>query len=376
MGSIYSKTASDGKPRYHIRFKTTDGKWRSEAGGRYKKNAQSLLDRREREIANGEYGRGDISFSDFADVWLEAVKLDVKASTYDTYEVLNRVHIRPYFDKMMLSDITPAKIQQFRALKSKPNKKGKKLAPGSVNKILRVLHSMFEWGVVNGYLDVNPMKGIKKVREDNDEMDFLRPEEARKFLDACSPRFFPIAATALFTGMRQGELGGLRWGDVDLSKGLIYVRRQYHPRYGFTATKSERSNRAIVMTPELVAILTVHKSKSGGDSLVFTNEVGKANDPYNLTRREYYPALERAGLRRVVFHALRHSYASLMISLGANLKFLQHQLGHSSLTVTLDRYAHLISDVAENGVCERFDSLVYPDKDRDRWPREGLHIVK
>ena len=115
------------------------------------------------------------------------------------------------------------------------------------------------------------------------------------------------------------------------------------------------------MTQELVSILEDHLQSIDGDvdSLVFSNNAGHPHSHQNLVTRVFHPTLERAGLRKIRFHDLRHTYAALMISLDANPKVLQRQMGHSSIRVTMDTYGHLISDVCDNRAWAGLDGLIF-----------------
>ena len=115
------------------------------------------------------------------------------------------------------------------------------------------------------------------------------------------------------------------------------------------------------MSPRLIKVLTEYKREAGGsqvDLLFPGDDPEKPMSRQNLVRRHFYGALEVAGLKRVTFHALRHSYAALMIASNANIKYLQHQMGYSSIRVTLDLYGHLLPEVGE-GVAQRMDDLVW-----------------
>jgi integrase len=145
--------------------------------------------------------------------------------------------------------------------------------------------------------------------------------------------------------MRLGELLALRWGDVDWNSGRVWVRRNVTRSGHFQEPKSRGSVRAIAMPPTLARALREHRLASpfsGEDELVFPNETGRPLDGGNLVRREFKPALGRAGLPQIRFHDLRHTYASLLIAQGEHPKLISDQLGHASVQITLDRYGHLM----------------------------------
>ncbi|GJM43229.1 MAG: hypothetical protein DHS20C21_00710 [Gemmatimonadota bacterium] len=165
--------------------------------------------------------------------------------------------------------------------------------------------------------------------------------------------------TTVLTGMRRGELLGLQWGDVDWANERLFVRRAL---YGgeVSELKSRRSYRAVFMSPTLVATLRAHRVASPPSELdlVFCNSHGRALDPDDMIKRGFMPALRRAGLRRLRFHDLRHTFASLLIHQGENVKLIQEQLGHASITVTIDRYGHLLPGAGESAAA-KLDTTVF-----------------
>jgi integrase len=368
MGSVVKRFSKDGDPLYYARYKLPGGKWKWEAGGSKKKNAESILSRREREIAEGTYGQQeDITFADFADKWLKDYAAHkVKEKTLHDYTAIIENHLKPHFGGDLLGEISPGKVQGFVTAKMEqgqdPKKKEKKLSPTTVIKMVVVLKLMFKHAQIWGYIRENPARFVERPRINKKEMDYLTPDEVRRFLEAASPAYYPLFATAVFTGARQGELLALRWGDIDFRRGVIYIRRTYHPKYGLGEPKTEKAKRAISMSPELSKILAAHRpDEYDPEDLVFPNEVGNPIDAQNLVKRDFATALKKAKLRTIRFHDLRHTYASLMISLGENLKFIQHQMGHASITTTMDEYGHLLPEASER-VGSRLDALVFSKK--------------
>ncbi|MBU4179288.1 MAG: site-specific integrase, partial [Actinobacteria bacterium] len=349
-------------------------------GFKRKKDAETLLQRMEADIAAGTYGKPkDISFEEYSARWIENyAALKVKPRTCDAYSQIIRNHFLPFFGKMQLRDITAGQVQEFITSRMQQG-----LSPHSVRKMVAILKSMFKRAEIWEYLKENPARFAESPRGPQKEMDYLTPREVRRFLDEASPDYYPLFATAVFAGARQGEILALRWCDIDFTRSTIFIRRAYHPRYGFGEPKTKNAKRAIVISPQLVSVLSDHKKHRGGgpDEIVFQNGSGKPVNASNMVRREFLPALERAGLRRIRFHDLRHTYAALMISLGENIKFIQKQMGHASLKTTMDTYGHLLPDVAE-GFGARFDSLIcsekvipFPDRGREM-PSEGLLLEK
>ena len=356
MGYVTRKEWKSG-PRYYAVYTDRAGRRRWESAGRYKKSAEKLLQRREIEVQDGVKSE-DITFSEFADKWLrEYVAAHVKPRTYEHYESAIRIHLKPEFGKYRLKDICPEHVDAF-----KNSKLGEGRAPATINKLLVIMGAVMKRAVVWKYIRENPVQYVNRVKPGHREMEYLTPDEVRRLLEAASSDYRPLFATAVLTGARQGELLALRWGDLDLERRVLFIRRTYYPGQGFTEPKSASGKRAIKLTPELAEILRTHKERTsaGVDNLIFDNGSGNPIDGTNLLAREFHPALERAGIRRLRFHDLRHTYAALQTASGENFKFIQQQMGHASITTTMDLYGHLLPEASE-GAGERLDALVFSE---------------
>jgi len=153
------------------------------------------------------------------------------------------------------------------------------------------------------------------------------------------------------TGARQGELLSAKWGDFDLKKCQLYIQRTFN-NGRFFPTKTKGSKRKIDLSPTLLKELKKWKlacPKTKLD-LMFPNDAGGPIDKNNLIKKKFDSALKKAEIERIRFHDLRHNYASLMIEQGENIKYIQTQLGHSSLMVTLNVYAHLMKEANQDTV--------------------------
>lgn len=199
-------------------------------------------------------------------------------------------------------------------------------------------------------------------------MDFLNPSEIHEFLNHVSSEFYPFFLTAILTGMRRGELLALQRGDIDWHNGQIHVRRALY-KGRFVTPKSRKALRAIDMAPTLAHTLEGHllRAPESPLDLVFCARAGKPLDPDNLIKREFLPALERAGLRRIRFHDLRHTYASLLVNNWENIKYISEQMGHASVQITLDRYSHLFPNVRREAVM-RLERSLFPAPRADAVP--------
>lgn len=330
-------------------------KW--ERAGSSKRAAEKLLAKRMNQINGGTYQEfNKILFEEFAEKWLsDYARISVKESTYISYRSIVRLHLNPCFGKQFLHRISTSDIQKFVSEKITKEKQ----SPKSVVNILVPFKEMFKHAVIWGYIKRDPSLYVKRPRVEQEEMDFLTPEEIRLFLENVNPVYHTLFLTAVMTGMRRGELLALQWGDIDWNSSEISVRRSIF-RGEFIKPKTKNSIRRIVMSPVLRQALEQHRflGRASDMDLVFSNENGLSLDPENLIKREFHPALDRAGLRRIRFHDLRHTYASLLISQGENIKFIQSELGHASAKTTLDRYGHLMPNL-ENDAARRLDKTVF-----------------
>ena len=170
-----------------------------------------------------------------------------------------------------------------------------------------------------------------------------RPTEARALIDALPNGDRAVWATALYGGLRRGELAALRWSDVDFERGVICVERSWDPKAGAVEPKSRSGRRKVPMAGPLRASLAAHRllMPMTDSELVFGRPGERAMHSDLLTQRAR-TAWREAGLEPIGLHECRHTYAAFMIAAGVNAKALSVYMGHSSITITLDRYGHLM----------------------------------
>ena len=176
------------------------------------------------------------------------------------------------------------------------------------------------------------------------EMEILTPEECRLYLAHALGKIRLVFLIAVYTGMRRGEIFALQWEDVDWKKTQIFVRRSVW-RGKFVTPKTKYSTRRIDISPYLLTELKKHLLASPVNQLglVFANEKGGIVDADTLIKRHFVPVFEKAKIKRVRFHDLRHTNASLRIAEGQDPKYIQDQMGHASIQTTFDRYGHLLN---------------------------------
>jgi integrase len=331
--------------KWRIRWTDHTGKRQSEVFERYA-DAEIALNRHKLEAAEVRRGhRSPVTagktFAELCDYWLEA-RASRKRSERDDRSIVER-HLRPAFGGLPLCSIGVAEVDAFVAQQAH-------LSPKTVHNQLTLLVSMLRLAVDLGWLLRVPRLKKPKVCLDTDYRYLRSESEVTGFLRAADveeEHVLVLYATALSTGLRAGEVAGLRWSDVDLNARLITVCRSYHG-----PTKSGRIRHVPILDP-LLPILRAWRIRHPGD-LVFTNRDGRMFGPSSRVFQEIlHRVLDRAGFespviggkRRwyITFHGLRHTFASHWMMRGGDLFKLRTILGHSSVEMTM-RYAHLAPD--------------------------------
>ena len=279
----------------------------------------------------------------YAASWLEGLEGLVQPSTVEAYAGRLQRHVLPRLGERRLDEID---VDDILALISDLRKQG--YSGTTIVATLTPLSRLFNHAVRRGLIEVNPVSKLdrsERPRVSRQERPVLNPEEIGRLLEAAAPRFRALLATAILSGLRQGELLGLHWRDVDFNNELIRVRTALDRKRRDVPPKTQRAVRDVILMPALADALRQHKTKtrfSQPDDYVFTTRTGTPHHAAHIGRRALKPALEQAGLQHVRWHDLRHTFASLLIAGGANITFVSRQLGHTSSQITLGVYAHLL----------------------------------
>jgi integrase len=276
--------------------------------------------------------------------WLAHAKLSLRPRSYERYESLCRVHLVPGLGKRRVATLTPHDIQAFLDAKLASG-----LAPRSVQYLHATLRVALGYAERLGLVSRNAAKLAKPPRIARPEVQPFTAEEARRLLEAaCGHRLEALFVTALGTGLREAELLGLRWQDVDLERGLLTVRVQLQRINGkltLTEPKTERSRRTLQL-PAMVREALEERLAAGplweDSGLVFTTAHGAPLDARNVIRLYQERILPAAGLPRRPFHVLRHSAATFLLASGCDLRTVQQVLGHSQVSLTANLYAHVM----------------------------------
>ncbi len=322
-----------------------------------------------------------ISLAGWLDTWLKTcVVPNLKAQTADSYLSEIRVHLVPALGAVPFQRLTPQHLQDYYAralLEGRTDGTGG-LSASTVRYHHRILHRALKQAVKMGYLERNVADAVDPPRVRRRVMPTMARDDIPRFLEAARGNFyFIVFYTALFTGMRLGELLGLRWCDVDLDMGHISVVQSLYKRAGVCKVdepKSRSSRRRITLPASLVEILLQHRVGQVAQGimlgrplqetdLVFAYPGNKPLDP-STVNHAFARVLKEAGLPRIRFHDLRHTHATLMLVAGVNPKVVSERLGHSSVAFTMDVYSHVLPGLQESAA-ERFDQLIFstsPDK--------------
>ena len=360
-GSVIKKQWKDGKRvTYYVKYQLPGQRQKMEKVGPSKKAAERVLAERLAALNAGTYRElREATFEEFSLKWLAYMEPQVKPSTFDSYARYFANHHVPAFGRYPLQALTPGLIQEFVA-----GLQAKELSGKSINNFLVPLKKMLADAVRWGYLAVSPAADIERAKVHQQEMRALSPEEVRRFLAAAEPDYWLLFATAVFTGLRRGEVLALQWGDIDWQRHQINVRRSLW-RGQFIGPKTKRAYRSVDLAPQLeAALLEARPNLRTGElatTLIFSNRNGRPLEPDNLVKRHFLPTLARAELPRIRYHDLRHTTASLLIAAGEHPKAIQAMLGHASIQTTLDRYGHLLPGAYAH-VGQRLEKTVLGDE--------------
>jgi len=283
---------------------------------------------------------------EFHVIYLDSERLGAKPSTIKTKASDFRNHIVPRLGDLRLDEVTYAVIEDFKLALAQSQamriKHKRTLSPKTIHNLLVHVSDMLGVARKRGLFAAVPE--IDWIKIPPQEFDFLDFDEAERLIAGATGEWRTMILVATRTGMRKGELLGLRWEDVDLSAGRINVRQNY-VKGVFGLPKSGKP-REIPMGDDVIEVLRAHRHNRG--PLVFCDAAGKV-----LTEGQLgWPlkrALKRAGLRSIGWHVLRHTFASHLAMRGVPLKVIQELLGHSSIVTTM-RYAHLAPHVARDAV--------------------------
>ena len=389
---IWKRTSADGKLRYEITYRDSDGRQRRQVAGSHKTDAVTALADVKLRMGTGTRvaPRPNLTFGEAAEEYLKA-QTSLRATTVAAYTTAIRVHLLPAWEQMRLDKFTVdtvaglvermqtaeyrAAVEQrlaarhasarVKAGKSAPEPRklsGKTgYAPWAIRGVLVPAGRIFDFARRRlDWSGTNPVRQLdrgERPRLRETERRILTHAELSRVIDAADRPYKQVIATAAGLGTRLGETLGLTWADVDLDAGTIAVRLQANRQGERVALKTSRSRRVIEAPGSLIAMLREHKLASAycqPTDLVFTSRSGRALEHRNVTREGLQRACKRAGLdadgqRLPTFHELRHAHASAWIAAGGDLVELSSRLGHRDPAITAAIYSHEFEAQARSG---------------------------
>ncbi|GGC89229.1 site-specific integrase [Thalassobacillus devorans] len=345
---------------------------KSKGGFRTKKEAQLAAAKMEEEIKEG-YFHTSVSLKAFLLEWLEVYKKDeVRENTYKLHKYSIEKHILPFFKDLMLDQLNPTRYQKFI---NELADKG--LSKRTIENIHSTMSNAMKKAVILSKIKTNPCIGVTlKGKTKEKEINYLEKEALSQFLQEAYRYgyeygfFFKIL---LETGLRKGEAAALQWKDIDLVNGTINVTKTLNfsaknDTEVFGSPKTKNSKRLITISDGLVEELKKHQLHQKKDKLTCgsmynhsLNLVHCRKDGSFLRKSSLHNAFRkiksRANLPDIAIHALRHTHAVLMLEAGVDMKYIQERLGHKSIQITSDIYAHISKKLEDNNF-KKYQSYV------------------
>ena len=311
---------------------------------------------------------GKYTVEQWMDEWFENVaKIKVRPSSHQTYRGYIDHHIAPNIGKIPLEKLSTMDLQKLyrklmnkgrvERIESKDQPKG--LSAKTVRNINQVISSAMDFAVAQKIISENPCKAVSLPKVEHKEMQTIPAEQLQAFLtEAKATGVYEMYYIELATGLRRGELLGLKWQDIDWKNGIIKVRRQIARVDGQIVEaplKTKNSYRAVSISPQAIEVLREQKRKTN-DAYVFPSPNGGPISPdsvNNMLKR----VLERAGIPKVRFHDLRHTFATIALQNGVDIKTVSGMLGHFSAGFTLDTYAH-VTTAAQKEAAQTMENVL------------------
>ena len=304
-----------------------------------------------------DYGKAKTyTVGTWLEVWMENyAKIKLRPSTYKTSQGFLKNHIQPQIGSIPLADLTSLDLQRFykhlldggRVDRIEAKKKPKGLAPKTVRNIHQMIGSAYNLAMEQNLVSKNPTQGCALPKVEHKEMKTLTADQLSAFFqEARDSGVYELYYLDLATGLRRGELLGLKWADVDLDRGVLKIQRAISRQNGKVVEaplKTKNAYRTLPLSADAISVLKMQKCKVGNSEWVFPSPTGGPMSPDSVLHM-LQRVLKRAGLPRIRFHDLRHTFATMALQNGVDVKTVSSMLGHYSAGFTLDTYAHVTTD--------------------------------
>lgn len=341
--------------RYRIRYRDPAGRNRSETY-RTRRQAEDRLHALEVALRGGTWRdprAARVLLAERAAAWL-AGRHDLRPSTAKLYGGVLTRHVLPALGDRAIGSIRPEDVRAFVSglLERGVGRRTAALAR-------QVLGSILEEAVRDGVIPANPVRHAPVPKPEHRELRVLTPEEIERLFDTMPAAWRPLVSLAAWSGLRWGELVGLKVGDIDPLRGLVHVRRQAVEVGGSVEVadlKTRASRRVVAVPRSVLEDLAPLLEGRGRDEFVFPSKAGTPLGRRAWMARIWRPAVRAAGLEGLRFHDLRHLHAALAVAVGAHPRALQERLGHSTSRITLDTYSSVLPGLDEE-LAARLDVL-------------------
>ncbi|HOT77158.1 MAG TPA: tyrosine-type recombinase/integrase [Candidatus Wallbacteria bacterium] len=342
------------------------------------REAEQALSKFINEIESGVVTDNNIKFEQFVEIWHKDYAKDTLApKTYAGYRIQLKHHILPTLGKLRLKDITDRVLRHFyQALReptARKDERGGKLAELTILHSHQIVSAILEKAVRWGYIANNPARRVERPKVPRRQIKCYDENDLDKLIRAFENeplKYRLMVSIAISTGLRRGEVMGLRWDRIDMETGSITIdqTRQYVSGVGSITKrpKNEFSVRTVTLSDSVVRLLKKHKEMQAQDKenagsmwkdegWVFTSWNGEPTHPDTISKW-FGQFLKRHKLPHTSFHSLRHSSASVAIAEGVNMKTVSNRLGHSNISTTMDIYGHPIKR-ADREAADKLDKV-------------------
>ena len=342
-------------------------KQKKKRGFKTKKDAQKALTEAMNSFFQGTYIEPSKTlFQDYLTEWFQTKRRSIGIQTAQVYEHYLNSRIIPKLGKIAIAELSTLHIQSYIN-----NLQEDGLSSSTVKKNYEIIRNSLEHAIDFGLIQNNVALKVKLPKSERKELMVWDEDEVNHFLQtAKEDRYYIVFYLAVTTGMRQGEILGLRWSDVNLKDGLLSIRQtlSHDGKTFINGAKTKASLRTIALSEATIKKLQNHKMISSQEklaigpgylnhNLVISTQIGSPVNPANI-RRSFNRLTEVACLPRIRFHDLRHTHASLLLSKGINIKVISERLGHSNIKITLDTYSHVLPTMQKEAM-QKLDEMVF-----------------